>query len=653
MHPADPRVALLRDHLVGCVLRGTDGIRFHLRQLIGEGGQGWIYKGNYDEPDGVPIVIKVLRPDSVTEETLRRFQREAAVLRQLGAQANPNPNLVRFYDHGIVQLSPPNSSPLDQVALPFTVLEYVHGTTLAQLIREQQGGGLAVGRARRLLRQVAGALSSVHAQNIIHRDLKPSNILVTFEHGTEVVKVTDFGLAKVEDFNAQKTTTLAGASLGYAPPEQFERGNQRVTARTDVFSFAAILFECLTGTPAFAYGPGDNVMRLIENMMTGPRPSLARLGYALTPELRETPELVVQLDMHLARAMQPNPEVRPSSVREFWDSVEPLLRSASDASFRPDPSPPAPRARSFDSVNPPAQPTSGLYSFRRLCALAHQDELRTAIIATDPRRAWALGTRGLYRWTGTTGTSWTQLALPGWLDQDVISGLVALFDGTVLLFGDRGTVVALTPNGEAHPWRLPDQDVDLRGALAERSGVVVVGGRRSTPMGTCVEVLFGRAPLVRTIETTSTLRSVTRLSSGALVGCGDDGALARIDVPTSAAIPWGRTGHLLAIAARPDGGAFAVGSGGHALALSAHLQATLEAVQTTRDLLCVAVAKDGSAWAGTMQRRILQRRGTTWVRVPIDVDMDEQTSILAVQPLSDSVLVVTNDGQVLEGRPTS
>src|SRR5260221_3669608 len=226
MHPSDPRVALLRDHLVGYVLNGTDGIRYHLRELIGEGGQGWIYKGNYDEPDGLPIVIKVLRPDGVTDDTLRRFQREAAVLRQLGAQANPNPNLVRFYDHGIVQLSPPNSSPLDKVALPFTVLEYVHGTTLAHVVRDQQGAGIAAGRTRRLLRQVAFALTSVHAQNIVHRDLKPSNILISVEHGTEVVKVTDFGLAKLEDFSAQKTSMLARASLGYPPPGQYEKGKE-------------------------------------------------------------------------------------------------------------------------------------------------------------------------------------------------------------------------------------------------------------------------------------------------------------------------------------------------------------------------------------------------------------------------------------------
>ena len=114
MIPADPRVALLRDHLIGRDVRGSEGVRYFLRELIGEGGQGWIYKGNYDEADGVPIVIKVLRPDGMTEETLRRFRREATVLRQLGSQPNPNPNLVRFYDQGVLRIAPPQSPPNDQ-----------------------------------------------------------------------------------------------------------------------------------------------------------------------------------------------------------------------------------------------------------------------------------------------------------------------------------------------------------------------------------------------------------------------------------------------------------------------------------------------------------------------------------------------------------
>ena len=144
---------------------------------------------------------------------------------------------------------------------------------------------------------------------------------------------------------------------------------------------------------------------------------------------------------------------------------------------------------------------------------------------------------------------------------------------------------------------------------------------------------------------------MARLSTGAVIACGDDGALVRLDVAISAAIPWGRTGHMLAIAARSDGGAFVVGSGGHALSLSPNLQANLEAVQTTRDLTSVAVAQDGTAWAASTHRRILQRRGTTWARVPLDVNMEEATSILIVQPLFDTIRAVASDGQLIEGRP--
>jgi serine/threonine-protein kinase len=227
-------------------------------------------------------------------------------------------------------------------------------------------------------------------------------------------------------------------------------------------------------------------------------------------------------------------------------------------------------------------------------------------------------------------------------------------DSTPLVFGGKATVVMLTPSGDAQPWRLPDDDLELRGALVERTGVILVGRRRSTSKGACIDAQFGRPPVVRTVETTSTLHAVTRLASGALLACGDDGALTRIDVSTTPVIPWARTGHLLAIAPRPDGGAFVVGTGGHALALSPNLQATLEPVQTTRDLVSVEIARDGSAWAGAAQRRVLQRRATTWTRVPLDGDHDDQTVIISVKPLVDSsVLVLANDGQVLEGRPST
>ena len=90
----------LRDSLLGGVIEGTGGIRYHLRSLLGEGGQGWVYRANYDDPDGFAVVVKVLRPEGLQGDSLQRFEREAEVLRRLGAVPAPNPNIVRFYDYG-------------------------------------------------------------------------------------------------------------------------------------------------------------------------------------------------------------------------------------------------------------------------------------------------------------------------------------------------------------------------------------------------------------------------------------------------------------------------------------------------------------------------------------------------------------------------
>ena len=212
----DPRLLPLRDSLAGRVLRGSGDISYHLRECIGEGGQGWVFRANWDDPSGHVVIVKVLRPDVVGTETLKRFKREADVLRMLSTQGRPNPYIVRFYDHAVAQVpSPYGAEPL---ALPFTVLEYVDGTTLEKVLTDQKGRGLPAERVRRLLRQISQALDIVHQQKVVHRDLKPSNILLANEAGTEIAKVTDFCLVKLVEMNLQRTAALAGASLGYAPP---------------------------------------------------------------------------------------------------------------------------------------------------------------------------------------------------------------------------------------------------------------------------------------------------------------------------------------------------------------------------------------------------------------------------------------------------
>src|SRR5262249_9429234 len=151
----------------------------------------------------------------------------------------------------------------EPLAMPFTVLEYVDGTTLEKVMAEQKGRGLPPERVRRLVRQISQALDLVHVQKVVHRDLKPSNILLANEAGIEIAKVTDFGLVKLVDVNLHKTAALAGASLGYAPPEQYEQGNQRVSPRTDVFSLAAVVYEMLSGKPAFPFNEGENPLLIV------------------------------------------------------------------------------------------------------------------------------------------------------------------------------------------------------------------------------------------------------------------------------------------------------------------------------------------------------------------------------------------------------
>jgi serine/threonine protein kinase len=325
----DPRLLALRDLLRGQVLQGTGGRRFHVRERIGEGGQGWVFTAAWDKPEGSLVIVKVLRPDAITPESLTRFEREAHVLRMLGQAAQPNPHIVRFFDHARAVL--PSPAGRGDIEVYFTALEYVRGETLEHVLSQSRGAALQLDRARRIGHQVALALEEVHAHKIVHRDLKPSNVLLARDAAGETAKVTDFGLVKLVSVGTgKKTTALAGASLGYAPPEQFEQGNRRVNSRTDVFSYAAILYEMLCGAKAFPHGSHENPLVIVTRLLNGPRPSLARSRRSLPQELVTRPELVTRLDAVLLRATAADPGERHASITELWAAVEPILRAASE-----------------------------------------------------------------------------------------------------------------------------------------------------------------------------------------------------------------------------------------------------------------------------------------------------------------------------------
>ncbi len=207
---------------------------------LGQGGMGVVYKARDTHLDRF-VALKVLPPEKVADpERKRRFVQEAKA-----ASALNHPNIVHIYDIA-------NVDGVDYIAM-----ELVEGRTLADLIGER---GLRTDQVLKYGIQVADALAKSHAAGIIHRDLKPTNLMVT-ESG--LVKVLDFGLAKLaersaDEFAPTRTVraedlrteegTIVG-TLAYMSPEQAE--GKPVDARSDIFSFGAVLYEMVTGRQAF------------------------------------------------------------------------------------------------------------------------------------------------------------------------------------------------------------------------------------------------------------------------------------------------------------------------------------------------------------------------------------------------------------------
>ncbi len=208
--------------------------RYEVISRIGSGGMGEVYLA-HDSRLKRQVALKVLRPENVADpERMRRFVQEARA-----ASALRHPNIVAIYD-------------IDQIeGIDFIAMEYVSGTTLDKIIGRQ---GVPPAKVLQYAIQIADALATAHAARIVHRDLKPGNIVID---DRDVVKIVDFGLAKLIEGPsagepAKSLETTKGIIIGtaaYMSPEQTE--GKAVDGRSDVFSFGAVLYEMLTGKPAF------------------------------------------------------------------------------------------------------------------------------------------------------------------------------------------------------------------------------------------------------------------------------------------------------------------------------------------------------------------------------------------------------------------
>ncbi len=233
---------------------GTSLGSYRIERFLAAGGMGEVY-GARDTNLGRQVAIKIL-PDSVTHdpERLARFRREAHVLAALN-----HPHIGAIY--GLEEAN----------GRQFLVLELIDGETVADRLTR---GRLSVDDALAIARQIADALESAHEKGIVHRDLKPSNVALTHD-GT--VKVLDFGLAKITDAedgsSVDRTIASPGMETGigvilgtaaYMSPEQ-ARG-RTADKRSDIWAFGCVLYEMLTGKPAFG---GDDVADTLAAVLRG------------------------------------------------------------------------------------------------------------------------------------------------------------------------------------------------------------------------------------------------------------------------------------------------------------------------------------------------------------------------------------------------
>jgi serine/threonine protein kinase len=264
--------------------------RYEVRQILGQGGMGLVYRA-YDTVIRREVAVKTIL-DIPDPASLQLFYKECDVLASMS-----HPNIVEIFDIGEFEE--------DGKKKPYFVMPLLPGSTLDAFIRKASHR-LTVERTVGIISQTCRGLQAAHDRGLVHRDLKPSNIFVMED---DSVKIIDFGVAHMTDTHstrAQKGTLL------YMSPEQIEM--KPLSALSDMFSLSVVAYEALTGRHPFQRARADEIVEAIRRQIPPPASDI-------NPAVSQSIGRVVH------KGMAKQPWHRFSSAREFSDALNKALRN--------------------------------------------------------------------------------------------------------------------------------------------------------------------------------------------------------------------------------------------------------------------------------------------------------------------------------------
>ena len=236
-------------------------------ERIGSGGMADVFLARALDTAEL-VAIKVLRTALGGTDAEQRFHREIVALRELR-----HPRIVRYVDHG-----------LTGEGRPYLVMERLEGIDLQEALRRRR---LTLAETFSLGIQLADCLAAAHDRGVVHRDVKPANVFL-IDGQVADVRVLDFGVARLDEGQGVTLTSPGGlvGTPGYMSPEQ-AKGAERADPQSDLFSLGSLLFECVSGAPAF---PGEHVMAILAKVLLSEPPRLDEVvpldqprGFAIGP----------------------------------------------------------------------------------------------------------------------------------------------------------------------------------------------------------------------------------------------------------------------------------------------------------------------------------------------------------------------------------